>query len=420
MGGVRRQGSTFHLAGLEGVIVDLHFAGAEQPIALQQLDELGVRHIAISFFEWQRRHSTDLLFKHIPKEMNVIVTPGAAKKEAIDWKSFAIDYVEFCQANMDEAIIYDFDAPFCPPEIREEVRGHLSELPNVVMFPMENETVEMLSTKYERIGINSALVKSIDENDLRRVQGTLFGSNVADPRKLRVGKFVATTTFAWLSGRRYGELWVFARNKMNHYAAENLARGVPPHARDIEAFGVDSAACAANDKEALTKVAVRSLQAMAISLSKRPRDRRQVEIVGASADLSNGEAMADGSAPPGALVLGNGARPVTERERVMLPVISVNAREDPPKMETNSHSLRLCDSCYLSAACPKYKAESACAFEFPVEIRTDAQWEQASQVILEMQFERIGFARFAEQVDGGALYHALARRWTGGSSCWRV
>jgi hypothetical protein len=72
-------------------------------------------------------------------------------------------------------------------------------------------------------------------------------------------------------------------------------------------------------------------------------------------------------------------------------------------MTTNEASLRQCDSCYLSSSCPKYLAESACAFDFPVEIRSDEQWEQAAQTLVEMQYERIAFARFGEQVEGAGL-----------------
>jgi hypothetical protein len=383
--------------------VDLYFAGAEQPVYLKMLNELGAQRIAISFYEWQRRHSTDHLFKHIPEGMQVIVTPGVAKKETLDWEAFATDYLEFCERNQDDCLIYDFDAPFCPQGVREEVRNQLSIMTNVIMFPMETETLDQLCATYERVGINSRTAKSMDPNDLRRVQATLHGSNITDPKVLRLGKFAATTSFAWLSAKRYGEMWIFARNKLRHYGADKLVPAVKAHTRDIEHFGVSAEACAENDRDALTAVAVYSLLAMAESLSKRPRDRRQVEIVDASPEDSGEQPLADGSAPPGALVAGNGVLPVVERERIMLPVISMNTEAEPPRMTTNSHSLRQCDACYLSGSCPKYQPESACAFEFPVEIRTDAQWEQASQVILEMQFERINFARFGEQVEGSGL-----------------
>lgn len=387
----------------ERLVVELFFSGAESPVYLRMLDELGVTSVAVSYFEWQRRHSTDDLYKHIPAHMKVCVTAGISRKADIDFKSFAQDYLEFCERNADQALIYDMDAAACPPKISREVRDQLSLLPNVVMFPMGEEEPADLAKQFERIGINARLSKSIPPNELRRLQATLYGSNVGDPKILRQARFAATTTFYWLSGRRFGELWVFARNKLHHYKAENLARAVKIHIHDIEAFGVDPQACLANDHQALTMMATRSLQAMADSLSKRPRDRDRPEIADAFDSTSAAALVASSATDPAALVLPNGALPLNGRPRTILPVISANNQGEVTKMESVTQSLRQCDTCFLSSCCPAYTAESSCAYEIPIEIKTDAQWEAASQVILEAQFQRVMFGTFAEQVEGSGI-----------------
>jgi hypothetical protein len=84
-------------------------------------------------------------------------------------------------------------------------------------------------------------------------------------------------------------------------------------------------------------------------------------------------------------------------------VVSINAQDETTKVESVSASLRRCDSCNLSDVCPEFQVDHVCAFEFPVEIKTDSQWEAASQALLEMQFQRIAFARFAEEVEGGTI-----------------
>jgi hypothetical protein len=78
---------------------------------------------------------------------------------------------------------------------------------------------------------------------------------------------------------------------------------------------------------------------------------------------------------------------------VPLPVIQGN--------RANQDSLRMCDSCDLSSVCPSYTTGSSCAFDIPIEIKTDAQWEAACQVIMEWQFQRVAYSVFAEQVNGG-------------------
>lgn len=389
--------------------MDLYFAGAEQPIYLRTLAELGVKHVAISFYEWQKRHSTDDLYKHVPKDVKVAVTAGVAKKETLHWESFAQDYVEFCERNADECLIYDLDAPFCPPDLRQSVRAQLAMFPNLVVFPAEDESLEALSGTYERLGINARLSKSIPTNELRRIAATLYGSNVTDPKVIRGARLAASTSFSWLSGRRYGELWVFARNKLYHYSAENLARAVKIHARDIESLGVSPEKCISNDREALTHLAVNSLLVMSKTLSKRPRDRSGANASDASENSGGANLMESTSVDPAALLSANGALPVRERERNLIPVVGINMQEGVPKIESKAATLRQCDTCHLSTVCPRYKAESSCAFELPVEIKTDAQWESASQALLEMQFQRISFGLMAEQLEGGSLTPRLGQ-----------
>lgn len=380
--------------------MDIYYAGAEQPVYLEQLLGLGVDKVAISFYEWQRRYSTSDLRHHIPAGIDVVITAGVARKETLEWESFAQDYVEFCEFNAERVLIYDMDAPECPLTVRTEVRSLLSVMPNVVMFPLEDEELSDLAKFHERIGVNARLSKSIPANELRRLPATLYGSNITDPGVLRTARFHATTTFSWLSGRRYGELWVFARNKLHHYSAENLGKAVRAHAADIEALGVDPLTCAANDKDALTQIAVRSIQAMSQTIGKRPRDVKSGEIADASANGGASNAMAGGVLVPVGLLSPAGASTPTPRDREMIPVIALNPSETGMTVESVTSSLRQCDSCYLSTVCPKYVEHSACSYEIPVEIRTNEQWRAATQVLLEIQFQRIAFGAFAEQLEG--------------------
>lgn len=389
--------------------MDLYFASAEQPPYLRQLVDLGIKHVAISFYEWQRRHSTDDLYKHIPSDVSVLVTPGVAKKEAIDFEEFGKNYLEFCERNADQCIIYDLDAPACPLNIRLQVRNQLSLFPNLVAFPVDQDELEGLTKEHERIGINARMNKSMAPNELRRIQGALYGSNVTDPRSLRLARFEATTTMAWLSGRRYGELWIFARNKLHHYSGENLVKAVRVHRDDIEFFGVDSKACAANDRDALTEIAVRSLQAMAESLSQRPRDRNRAEVADASDNGAGGNVAGHGSLVPSALPLGNGALAIEERETTPLPNVVMKTQDDVQIVTSANGSMRKCDTCFLSDSCPEYKEHNSCAYSLPVEIKTVAQRKAAANVLLEIQFKRTTFAAMAEEAEGNGTSPAVGR-----------
>jgi hypothetical protein len=51
--------------------------------------------------------------------------------------------------------------------------------------------------------------------------------------------------------------------------------------------------------------------------------------------------------------------------------------------------------------CPAYDPGHECAYELPVQIRTKDQLGATLQTVLEMQFQRAMFARFAEEAQGG-------------------
>jgi hypothetical protein len=373
--------------------MDLYFASAEQPQYLNLLESLGVKHVSISYYEWERRHSgiagVEALRKFVPEGISIILTPGIAKKEGLDYHAFSRSYIEFCERNAEDALIYDLDSQDCPIQVRRETRKHLTFFPHLVVFPMEDESHKDLAGTYERIGINANAAKSIPTAELRRLPATLYGSNITNPKVLGGARFAATTSMAWLSGRRYGELWLFLRGQLRHFPAEQLQRACRAYKDDITAVGGDPDACAAANKDAITFVGVKSLLLMSDSLSGRLRDRVKDDT---SVILPKGHLLephvdsGTTSATPGALV-------PTERIRVQLPVLQGE--------RANQQSLRMCDSCDLSSVCPKYEASASCAFDIPLEIKTDADWEKACQVILEWQFGRIAFSVFAEQVNGG-------------------
>ena len=202
--------------------MDIYLAGAETPPYRRQLLNSGVTHVAISYYEWQRRYTDENLAKYFDDETRVCITAGVSRKEDVDWNSFTKDYVEFCERNAGNTIIYDMDAPNCPEGLRVATRKQIDLLPNSVVFPIGDESLADLAREHSRLGLNSKTAKSLHVNDLRRINAALYGSNVADLRVLRTGSLEATTTSLWLSARRYGELWVYVRGKLLHFPAESL------------------------------------------------------------------------------------------------------------------------------------------------------------------------------------------------------
>jgi hypothetical protein len=74
--------------------------------------------------------------------------------------------------------------------------------------------------------------------------------------------------------------------------------------------------------------------------------------------------------------------------------------EDTAAIASTAVSMRVCDNCYLSRNCPAFNPGHACAYAIPIEIRTKDQLQHAMRAMVEMQGQRVMFARFAEELDG--------------------
>jgi hypothetical protein len=75
--------------------------------------------------------------------------------------------------------------------------------------------------------------------------------------------------------------------------------------------------------------------------------------------------------------------------------------KDVPVVQTQSSSIRQCNTCFVAANCPAFKPNNSCAFNLPVEVKTKEQLKSLLTAIIEMQGQRVAFMRFAEEMNGG-------------------
>ena len=79
----------------------------------------------------------------------------------------------------------------------------------------------------------------------------------------------------------------------------------------------------------------------------------------------------------------------------------VDIIKDVPLLRSSATSLRMCDTCFVAANCPAFKAGNTCAFNLPLEVKTKEQLRALLNSIVEMQGQRVAFARFSEEINGG-------------------
>jgi len=75
--------------------------------------------------------------------------------------------------------------------------------------------------------------------------------------------------------------------------------------------------------------------------------------------------------------------------------------KDVPVLRSNSTSLRQCNTCFVRDNCPAFKPDNTCAFNLPVEVKTKEQLKGLVNSLLEIQGQRVAFAKFTEDLNGG-------------------
>ena len=246
----------------------------------------------------------------------------------------------------------------------------------------------------------------------RRTDGTRVLISNADLLEARQAGFNAVLVSAWSHPGRFGEVSLWDGARFLRGSRVKKAEFLVQHAAAIQEAGLDSTLLEANDSRELNRLAAYSYVSWAQSLSV-PEDAP----TDPDDSLSDREGRIvvlepEKSAIASTKVLPRGVK--RERLPVTLPIFSYEEAESLEEdddgtvsmrtralLRPSGETIRVCDSCFLASTCPAYEAASACAFNFPVEVRTDAQVKALLSSMMELQATRIAFARFAEEVNGG-------------------
>ena len=230
-------------------------------------------------------------------------------------------------------------------------------------------------------------------------QGTLVGVTGASRGVERLDVVVSS---AWLEVQRHGETQVWANNKLHRYPNTQKADARQRHHSDMERLGVDPEMVVADDRTESTKLAVYSW------LGWEERNAKRGNLV----PLPSNAASSRNRHPSGGAAALTNNTPVPRHDTVLpsmvlTPIVSryKNADghdvvEETQALATTVTSSRMCDTCYLARNCPAHNPGHSCAYAIPVEIRTKDQLQAAMRAMVEMQGQRVLFARFAEELDG--------------------
>ena len=385
----------------------LYFAGAESPSHLNTLREEGVQRVAVNVTALARR----------TKDLANWATQD--RLGGMDW----VLYADAPDTSWEDALVVLNGAMEneCPPEaiIGPASWGENTWLGDSDLFfaptwdGQDNGKLRSFYDDYGAVFIPDGVVENtnacrtaVAAASHGQVTGAITG------RSKGLEQFQVVVSSAWWAVQKHGETQVWGQNKLNRYNSKDKLAKRTAHRPDIEALGVDPDAVIADDAPAVARLAIRSWLMLERWCSENAPRRQKAPTQDRSLDSV---VTQDGMLPT--LEDGSASRRVDSAPRegrhVMLPVVGieqievtrkeVDGSESTQVMESISvttESLRSCDTCSFSIQCPSSEAGAKCAYHIPVVIRSKDQLQGVLRAIVEVQTQRVLFARFGEEITG--------------------
>jgi len=421
----------------------LVYLGAEVPSNRKLLLESGVRAVGFSYARALKRgfpKTKKFSFgDYFPEDCKIVVHPGITESVDGDLDQLAADYQDFVVEHIDviEGFV-EFDSPQLGPRWRDQQRRFFADA-GPKFWPVWSgdgtpANLQELAAEFPEIAISSTSVES--DHYLAATTRSLSGIYqtawhalaVSRPDNLRQIPFATASTLSWASPMMRGETIVWDGTALKRYQKKQKDQARPRYKSVIEQAGLNYEAILADDAKEVTRLAIWSYQQLEEHMDKRYGDRPPLRVVDPDDDSSELiTAMSDAEEIVEMLTgeVDNRATQVrnpTDRvpaprgpaERFVLPVLGVTTKttvepdedgrptiKEVPVVHSTGTSLRQCNTCFVAANCPAFKANSECAFNLPVEIKTKDQLIGLLQAIIEMQASRVAFARFSEELNGG-------------------
>lgn len=404
-----------------------------------------------------------LLENYFPSYMSIHVHPGIPENtvlSAAEMQEFAEAYEDFLAHNMDRITSF---TEITHPQIdklnlqlqRQAAWSEEEKFWVTIRSDSSYAEITDLCQQYKNVAIPYDLIESdvslaAKTRSLSNQYGTVFHALAcAKPDNLRQIKVESATTQSWLSPMMRGETIVWDGNKLVRYPKKMKDQARPRYKAVYQKAGLDFDKIVQDDPVEVAKLALWSYDQFEerfnmvnnpflspeddddefISENTRQSIQRGLDDVSAGRvhefDIDelyyNSDEMHDDDNAESTLAVhdkrGGQMRKLEHRdstEMTTLPVFATEVKtiveqdengydiiKDVPLMRSSSTSLRMCDTCFVASNCPAFKPQNNCAFNLPVEVKTKDQLVALLNAIIEMQAQRVAFARFSEELNGG-------------------
>lgn len=414
----------------------LIYLGADVPSNRTILERMGMKEVGVSFWRLQQRGLPKtkpyLISNYFSPFMNVHVHPGLPANAQIsreDLDVFRANYEEFVANNLDSiATFLEVDHPMLTTDDLEQQRlTAWDEIEDKTKFmPTWREWEDFgyaleLAERYPDIALASDFIEndstlSAKARNIRNTYGTNFHAlATAKPDNLRQVPVETASTMSWLSPMMRGETIVWDGRRLLRYPKKMKDQARTRYSHVYEEAGLDFDKIMDDDAVEITKLALWSYEQFEewFNLTNNHEDSTELSY---NSDETDVEQKAE-TTPVVPDKKGVNARKLIARdpsEKYVLPVFGMEIQEvvdtdidgndvisEVATVKSSGVSLRQCNTCFVAANCPAFKANNDCAFNLPVELKTKEQLRALLTAVLEMQGQRVAFARFSEEMNGG-------------------
>lgn len=413
--------------------LELYFAGAEVPTWRKLLAQEQVPHVAVNYFHLRSRISKRpwKLSSYFPTGQKIFLLSGASSTEkknltVVQHEEFLTEYLGFVQDNLDRLEFFtEYDAEPLGIDWVLRQRQVWEGLADDKFVPVWHESwgaplLRTMVESHENLGVPPITdrTQNVLFSLVRRTRIKLHGLSFSHPHDTPNGLYSTLVSSSWISPTRFGETVIWDENRLRRYPADQKEQIRLRHRQHFAQAGFDPDKIAADERNEVARYTIWAWRQLEAHMEGPQRFRRlhranrptngHVEAESPTAPLPVpevdhlvAESSGNGHALPDVI------RPLPVFD--FRPVTSTMQNPDGPgTVEVTSpvalmgrSGLRQCSSCSLAVVCPSYEAGASCKYSVPIEIRNRDQLMGILHSLLEMQGQRIAFAFFSEQLQGG-------------------
>lgn len=385
------------------------YLGSDVPSNRVILEEAGVQNVGFSFWRAYKRGlpktKNYTLSDYFPDSMNIYAYSGHPKDEEIP-EEYEDLYSDFIDNNFDRiAFVYNDITPL--PHWESKVI-HIWDAATGKngLYKMADWGAKHIGIRGEDIETNLFLAASTQE--LYR-EGTRFHAiGTAKPDNLRQVKVDTASTMSWLSPMMRGETIVWDGSRVVRYPKRMREQARPRYKHMYDKAGLDFDKIMDDDPKEVSRLAIwaytqlekRTNMGNISDMSGEPLGTELTETTPRDVDMSGGKMRKLEPRDPAEMV----ALPVFDFDVASIIERDEDGKDvikDVPVIKSQHGSLRMCNTCFVADNCPAFKPNTQCAFKLPVEVKTKEQLKALINAMIEMQGQRVAFARFTEEMNGG-------------------